>query len=674
MAENEEDYLDGLLKSLSEDENAQSENKDEEEEQIKEQVREAFEKSNEKSSKFENIYDDDDGSLSDDNIDDLLKDVMTVPRHMAASDTEETFITDDTDIKTDDSNAKAADKEQEDVSKQDDELIDDSSLGTDINALIDEAADDDSDDTVSELTPEEVAKKAQEADEQTEADDTFKDKQADEAIDKMLDDTPVDEAAGTNLDKNDELMDDMGLSDTEKDRLASMNLDDLIGEMNDNVDESSMNDLLNEIGMQSEDEVAAEDTSADNSASSADNASLDNADNEVNAASDSISDNNGAEAANTDSAQNNAFSADEEQSGEDKASKKKKRKKKEKKKDKKGIFSIIKDIFFESIEDDLNEANVATGDGELLEKAVDNAIAAKTNTSDDGKEQDENEKLIDEVFHGKANLDQPEAPKKGLIAKIKYRYQQFKIKQEKEGKLEEEQEEIENQQKAEAKEAKKAQAEEKKKQAAAKKEEKKKQAKQAKDKKPKKEKKPKKVKVKEPPKPGDILKIKPKSIILFILLIAGIIMLIQVFSYSINYSSKVNAAKDYFINGEYEKAYNSLSGMNLSGNEETIYNQSKVVMYVQRQYESYLNYRKMNMNTEAINALIKGVDRYQTYRAEGKELGVDDKMKESYDQIINALKDTYKISETEAISLADMSNSDFVTYYYKIEAYGEAVK
>ena len=151
-------------------------------------------------------------------------------------------------------------------------------------------------------------------------------------------------------------------------------------------------------------------------------------------------------------------------------------------------------------------------------------------------------------------------------------------------------------------------------------------------------------------------------------------MLIQVFGYSINYNSKVNAAKDYFINGEYEKAYNSLSGMNLSGNEETIYNQSKVVMYVQRQYESYLNYRKMNMNTEAINALIKGVDRYQTYRAEGKELGVDDKMKESYDKIINALKDTYKISETEAISLADMSNSDFVTYYYKIEAYGETVK
>lgn len=38
MAENEEDYLDGLLKSLSEDENAQSENKDEEEEQDRKSV------------------------------------------------------------------------------------------------------------------------------------------------------------------------------------------------------------------------------------------------------------------------------------------------------------------------------------------------------------------------------------------------------------------------------------------------------------------------------------------------------------------------------------------------------------------------------------------------------------------------------------------------------------
>ncbi len=41
MAENEEDYLDGLLKSMSERENVEKQAKDEEEEEIKEQVREA---------------------------------------------------------------------------------------------------------------------------------------------------------------------------------------------------------------------------------------------------------------------------------------------------------------------------------------------------------------------------------------------------------------------------------------------------------------------------------------------------------------------------------------------------------------------------------------------------------------------------------------------------------
>ena len=59
MAANEEDYLDGLLKSLSDKENAESELKDEEEEEIKEQVREAVEKSNETNSQYENIYVDD---------------------------------------------------------------------------------------------------------------------------------------------------------------------------------------------------------------------------------------------------------------------------------------------------------------------------------------------------------------------------------------------------------------------------------------------------------------------------------------------------------------------------------------------------------------------------------------------------------------------------------------
>ena len=65
-------------------------------------------------------------------------------------------------------------------------------------------------------------------------------------------------------------------------------------------------------------------------------------------------------------------------------------------------------------------------------------------------------------------------------------------------------------------------------------------AKKAKAKKPKKEKKPKKPKVKQPPKPGDIIRFKPKSIIVFVMLIVGIVVLVQMFGYTINYLSLIH--------------------------------------------------------------------------------------------------------------------------------------
>ena len=626
MAENEEDYLDGLLKSMSEKENAEKQAKDEEEEEIKEQVREAVEKSNTPNSKFENIYMDDpvenDGKqVSDEHVEKVLKDVMTVPRKMAAPGVDESYIVDD----------------ELDTTKP-----------------------------VSSVTPEEVAKLAREKEEKEKVDESVKSSNADKALDKLIEETQKDEAAGSNLSKDDELVKDMDLSDGEKDRLVNMNLDDLLNDVNTDAGStnesgvSAVNDLLAQINQGSD---QADDKASDNIASDL-------------AATGAVE---GNKADNSSDITSAGVDAKKQLEEELKSVNKKKRKK--------GILSVIKDIFFESLDDETEEAadtleksgRAAKKEAKMAKKAA-KAYKNDKNKATDAEQvpaakgKDENELLIEEVFHGKDTLDDSAAPKKGLFAKIKYRMQQFKAKQAKAGEAEEQQEEIERQEKQQQVAAKKAKAAEKKQKAAEKKTAKKEAAKKAKAKKPKKEKKPKKPKVKQPPKPGDIIRFKPKSIIVFVMLIVGIVVLVQMFGYTINYSGNINLAKDYYANQEYDKAYNSLDGIKLSGDDETLYKQAKVVMYVQRQYESYLNYRKMNMNTEAINALIKGVDRYQTYRAEGKELGVDDKMKESYDKIINALKDTYKISETEAISLADMSNSDFVTYYYKIEAYGEAVK
>lgn len=621
MAENEEDYLDGLLKSMSERENAEKQAKDEEEEEIKEQVREAVEKSNTPNSKFENIYMDDpvenDGKqVSDEHVEKVLKDVMTVPRKMAAPGVDESYIVDD----------------EPDTPKP-----------------------------VSSVTPEEVAKLAREKEEKEKVDESVKSSNADKALDKLIEETQKDEAAGSNLSKDDELIKDMDLSDGEKDRLVNMNLDDLLNDVNTDAGStnesgvSAVNDLLAQINQGSD---QADDEASDNIASDL-------------AATGAVEDNKADNSSDITSAGDDVKKQLEE---ELKSVNKKKRKK--------GILSVIKDIFFESLDDETEEAadtleksgRAAKKEAKMAKKAAKADKNGKNKATDEeqvpaAKGKDENELLIEEVFHGKDTLDDSAAPKKGLFAKIKYRMQQFKAKQAKECEAEEQQEEIERQEKQQQVAAKKAQAAEKKQKAA-----KKEAAKKAKAKKPKKEKKPKKPKVKQPPKPGDIIRFKPKSIIVFVMLIVGIVVLVQMFGYTINYSGNISLAKDYYANQEYDKAYNSLDGIKLSGDDETLYKQAKVVMYVQRQYESYENYEKMNMHTEALNALVKGVDRYQTYRSEAKELGVEDKMTEVYNLIIKAFKDKFKMSETEAISLVELSKLDFTSYYYKIEAYGEAIK
>lgn len=626
MAENEEDYLDGLLKSMSERENAEKQAKDEEEEEIKEQVREAVEKSNTPNSKFENIYMDDpvenDGKqVSDEHVEKVLKDVMTVPRKMAAPGVDESYIVDD----------------EPDTPKP-----------------------------VSSVTPEEVAKLAREKEEKEKVDESVKSSNADKALDKLIEETQKDEAAGSNLSKDDELIKDMDLSDGEKDRLVNMNLDDLLNDVNTDAGStnesgvSAVNDLLAQINQGSD---QADDKASDNIASDL-------------AATGAVEDNKADNSSDITSAGDDVKKQLEE---ELKSVNKKKRKK--------GILSVIKDIFFESLDDETEEAadtleksgRAAKKEAKMAKKAAKAGKNDKNKATDAeqvpaAKGKDENELLIEEVFHGKDTLDDSAAPKKGLFAKIKYRMQQFKAKQAKECEAEEQQEEIERQEKQQQVAAKKAQAAEKKHKAAEKKTAKKEAAKKAKAKKPKKEKKPKKPKVKQPPKPGDIIRFKPKSIIVFVMLIVGIVVLVQMFGYTINYSGNINLAKDYYANQEYDKAYNSLDGIKLSGDDETLYKQAKVVMYVQRQYESYENYEKMNMHTEALNALVKGVDRYQTYRSEAKELGVEDKMTEVYNLIIKAFKDKFKMSETEAISLVELSKLDFTSYYYKIEAYGEAIK
>ena len=422
-----------------------------------------------------------------------------------------------------------------------------------------------------------------------------------------------------------------------------------------------------------------------------------------------------------------------------KASKKGKKKQKKEKTKKNNIFSVIKSVFFENLDEededldiekkeksskqkvvktnktkksvddvrkdddirqsapepraelqpenesiiDENRADIADNINQDDENSVNNDIY--DDTSEDKTEKndlpeepdrskDENVQLIKEMYGDKDNLDENIAPKKGLIAKLKYRIAQLKKKNAEEDKLEEEAELADIEEQKKKKEEKQAAAAVKKENAKKEKEVKAAEKKKAKDAKaakkaakPKKEKKP-----KPEPKPGDILKIKPKSIMLFITLVASVIVLISLLNTTVSYTTAISKAKTNLENGDYSKVYESLSGMKLNKSDETLYRQATLITYVTRQYESYQNYMEMDMKTEAINALVKGLARYDTYYNEANSLGVGNQMKEARAQIIQAFNDTFKISESEAVSLVAMSDNNFTQYYRKIEAYGKA--
>lgn len=332
---------------------------------------------------------------------------------------------------------------------------------------------------------------------------------------------------------------------------------------------------------------------------------------------------------------------------------------------------------------DKNRADIADNINQDDENSVNNDIY--DDTSEDKTEKndlpeepdrskDENVQLIKEMYGDKDNLDENIAPKKGLIAKLKYRIAQLKKKNAEEDKLEEEAELADIEEQKKKKEEKQAAAAVKKENAKKEKEVKAAEKKKAKDAKaakkaakPKKEKKP-----KPEPKPGDILKIKPKSIMLFITLVASVIVLISLLNTTVSYTTAISKAKTNLENGDYSKVYESLSGMKLNKSDETLYRQATLITYVTRQYESYQNYMEMDMKTEAINALVKGLARYDTYYNEANSLGVGNQMKEARAQIIQAFNDTFKISESEAVSLVAMSDNNFTQYYRKIEVYGKA--
>lgn len=145
-------------------------------------------------------------------------------------------------------------------------------------------------------------------------------------------------------------------------------------------------------------------------------------------------------------------------------------------------------------------------------------------------------------------------------------------------------------------------------------------------------------------------------IMIFFLAIGGCVIVgTGIFDYVL----VVTKATDYFERQKYSMAYREILGAELREQDQELEDKIYTVMYVQRQYEAYENYVKMNRPDLALDALLKGLSKYDLYYDDAVALEIVEDLDTAKANIIAALDSTYGMKEDNAMELLQLDNAEY---------------
>lgn len=131
-----------------------------------------------------------------------------------------------------------------------------------------------------------------------------------------------------------------------------------------------------------------------------------------------------------------------------------------------------------------------------------------------------------------------------------------------------------------------------------------------------------------------------------------------------SYKSSIKRASGFFKEDQYAKAYDELNGLTIKKKDENLYKQVRTVMYVNKELDSYHNYTKLRMYPEALDSLLKGLEKYDYYLESAREVDVTEDYDKVKNQILLTLKKEYNMTEKKAYALLD--NKDQGDYSKKV--------
>lgn len=157
--------------------------------------------------------------------------------------------------------------------------------------------------------------------------------------------------------------------------------------------------------------------------------------------------------------------------------------------------------------------------------------------------------------------------------------------------------------------------------------------------------------------------------IVFIMFFACAIVVI-VGTNILTYNKSIEDAKTYFAHQYYNKAFDSVYGLDIKDDDIEIYDKVITVMYVNKHLNSYQNYYDLKMYPEALNSLLKGLVVYDKYYSVATILDITSDLENLRNTILIELDEIYGISEKEAddiISYKDRVEYSNVVYRYANE-------
>ncbi len=163
------------------------------------------------------------------------------------------------------------------------------------------------------------------------------------------------------------------------------------------------------------------------------------------------------------------------------------------------------------------------------------------------------------------------------------------------------------------------------------------------------------------------MKLKPAFVIFLITVIAVLTISVTMLSNVYAYNFALDTAHKNFVNHKYKEAYECLAGVKIKEEDQMFYDQVRMVVRLDRQYDAYVNYRSLGMAKEALHALLQGMTIYYDSLEYAEAYNLGEQFQTQKETLLYSLSTDFGIDEERARQICALENTN--DYTREVELY-----